>query len=1125
MPSSSFLSLLASPLTGYTHWLHTRWPAGTVEHLPEVGPDGETNLHGVRIVGDLGGIPLLKFSADTGAKAVQALLREPDFKKNGGGQGETLDLAILGAGVSGISAALEAKQAGLKFQVFEAADPFSTIVNFPKAKPIYTYPTDMTPAGQMHFHADVKEALLDELERQRKDAVIEVVHGRADRIESGGGGVTVRFTGDNPPPDVRARRVIIAIGRTGDYRRLNVPGEELDKVSNRLIDPHEFAGKNVLVVGGGDSALESAIALGTAGAHVTVSYRKTEFNRPKGENVEKLKALEADPNARVQVEQPKGYHSSPAVTMATHGGQGGGSVTLALGSAVVRVEPASVTLKDENGERTLDNDVVFTMIGREAPLAFFRRSRMPIINEWTWWRVLGCLAFVTFCFLFYHWKGGHPQEVSIGGKSIHDIFQDRGWFPFNLPGLIDRTAGEWSRREGNLLYTLKNGFGDPSWDYGFLYSVIVVVFGIIRIRRRKTPYVTRQTLVLMAVQVILLFVIPDILLAWMGRNGWFEPGHPLRGIADHLFESYDGPRGHERAYWRAIGFVLAWPLLVYNVFMDQPNYWWLGISFVQTFVLIPLIVWRWGKGAYCGWLCSCGALAENARRRATPQNAPRSRLEPAQHARAGRAGVCLHAAGLADRRLGDGSAVAAVAVVQERLRDDALPQLPVERGPVPERCAGHRPLLLVQRADVVPVRVSAGGADAHLRAVHALPHLPREEEVHLVQRLHERLPPGDRRDELRQQGLADGRSAVRALLGVRAGVPHRRVELRAPRRRRQDSPRPPACLAGADEGSEAREMRSAPLDVWIDTDPSIGIPGHEADDGFALIQAFQSPELRIRGLSVSYGNAALRRVLPIAREMAARFGAGAGVTPEHVFAGAASRKELGTATPATAALRAALEERPLTYLALAPLTNLATLLERHPELAGRIERVIFVGGRTPGHRFRAGNWNPYEFTDGNYHKDPPAMGVVLRAGDSPDARAGGTGAPDAADPRRTALDRPRGRRGGPLSLGEGAFVGVAVAAALPDPGRNRLRQLCHPRGDAPAFARKRAAVCHPASCPGMGGPEGRPRILSSGQQAPAGPRAGPGSGVLLHAEAGGEGRAAGKIGGPVWRGVALTRAG
>ncbi len=630
MATDSLLAKLVSPLTGYTRWLHTRWPAGTVEHLPEVGTDGATNLRGVRIVGDLSGVPLLKFSADTGARAVQAMLREPDFKSGGGQNGNgTMDLAILGGGVSGISAALEAKKAGLKFQVFEAADPFSTIINFPKAKPIYTYPTDMVPAGQMHFDANVKEALLDELERQRKDAGIDIAHGRADRIESGGDGVTVHFTGDDAPPDVHARRVIVAIGRTGDFRRLDVPGEELDKVSNRLIDPHEFEGKNVLVVGGGDSALEAAIALGTAGAHVTLSYRKPEFNRPKGENVDNLKALEADPGANVQVEQPKGYHSSPATTTATHGNRGGGSVALALASEVVRIEPERVTLKDENGERTLDNDAVFTMIGREAPLGFFRRSGMPIRNEWTPGRVLGCVAFVVFCFLFYHWKGGHPQEVAIGGKSIHDIFAQRGWFPFNLPGLIERMFGDASRREGNLLYTLKNGFGDPSWDYGFLYSVIVVVCGVIRIRRRRTPYVTRQTLVLMAVQVFLLFLIPDVLLAWAGRNGWFEPGHPLRGIADHLFESYDGPRGHERAYWRAIGFVLAWPLLVYNVFMDQPNYWWLGISFVQTFVLIPLIVWRWGKGAYCGWLCSCGALAEtlgDAQRRKMPHGPGWNRL-------------------------------------------------------------------------------------------------------------------------------------------------------------------------------------------------------------------------------------------------------------------------------------------------------------------------------------------------------------------------------------------------------------------------------------------------------------------------------------------------------------------
>jgi thioredoxin reductase/ferredoxin len=612
MPRSSFLGRLVSPITGYAHWLHTRWPAGTVEHLPEVGVDGETNLRGVRIVGDLSGVPLLKFSADTGARAVQAFLRTPDFQRSADGDNGKLDLAIIGGGVSGISAALEAKKAGLKFQVFEAVEPFTTIVNFPKGKPIYTYPRNMTPAGEMQFHADVKEALLAELQQQREAAGIEVKLARAERVESRGSGVEVQFANGVEP--VRARGAIVAIGRSGDYRRLGVAGEDLDKVSNRLHDPQDFTGQNVLVVGGGDSALETAIALGTAGAHVILSYRKPELNRPKSENVEKLHALAREPGAPVQIEQPRSAQIGTAATEATRERPKQGSVALALDTEVLRIEPQRVVLRSHAGEeRTVDNDAVFTMIGREAPLTFFRRSGLPIRNEWTWWRVLACIAFVTFCFFFYHWKGGHPQELTIGGKSVQQIAEDHHWFPLNLPVLLERSGGqlaEWSRHEGNILYTLKQAMSDPSWWYGFLYTVIVLIFGMRRIRRRPTPYVRWQTVTLMAIQIFPLFLLPDNLLPWMGRNGWFEQGHPLRWIADQLFESYDGIRGHERAYWRAIGFVLAWPLLVYNVFTDQPPYAWLAISFVQTFVLIPLIVWRWGKGAYCGWLCSCGALAE-----------------------------------------------------------------------------------------------------------------------------------------------------------------------------------------------------------------------------------------------------------------------------------------------------------------------------------------------------------------------------------------------------------------------------------------------------------------------------------------------------------------------------------
>ena len=103
-----------NPIARYTHWLHTRWPAGTVEKLPQSGELGVTNLAGVRIVGDLTGIPLLKFSSKTGAEAVHAILAEPDFRKaeDGTRQDEILDLAIVGGGVSGVSAAIEAEKSG-----------------------------------------------------------------------------------------------------------------------------------------------------------------------------------------------------------------------------------------------------------------------------------------------------------------------------------------------------------------------------------------------------------------------------------------------------------------------------------------------------------------------------------------------------------------------------------------------------------------------------------------------------------------------------------------------------------------------------------------------------------------------------------------------------------------------------------------------------------------------------------------------------------------------------------------------------------------------------------------------------------------------------------------------------
>jgi thioredoxin reductase/ferredoxin len=524
-------------LVRFARWLHLGVPAGRIEGGPVVNPDGTTNLPGVFVVGDLTGIPLLKFACDTGAAAAQRIPR---------GDGPDLDVVILGGGVAGIAAALEAKRRGLRFLVLEASEAFSTIVNFPKGKPIFTYPLRMEPRGQLKVSATVKEDLVDELRAQAERADLPVVLGvNVEGLRRSGDGYEI-VVGEGSEPRPRpaewstpllGRHVIVALGRSGSHRRLEVPGEDLPKVYNRLHDPAKFRGQRVLVVGGGDSAAEAAVALADAGAEVTLSYRGKELSRPKPQNVA---AVEARPIGR------------------------------RLGSRVVSISEGTVVLEIAGDRQTIRNDAVFTLIGRNPPLAFFRRSGIAILGEMTARKWTGLALFVAFCVVLYAWKGGL------------------------LPAGLDAIG---SGDPASLLGAARNAARDPSFYYTLGYSVLVTVFGIRRMRRRQTPYVRAQTLTLIAIQVVPLFLLPQILLPWFGANGWV-PGWVERGF-------FPG-----QSWWRAYGLVLAWPLFFWNLATDAPIWGWLALSLVQTFVLIPLLVWRWGKGAYCGWICSCGALAE-----------------------------------------------------------------------------------------------------------------------------------------------------------------------------------------------------------------------------------------------------------------------------------------------------------------------------------------------------------------------------------------------------------------------------------------------------------------------------------------------------------------------------------
>ncbi len=161
--------------------------------------------------------------------------------------------------------------------------------------------------------------------------------------------------------------------------------------------------------------------------------------------------------------------------------------------------------------------------------------------------------------------------------------------------------------------------------------------------------------------------------------------------------------------------------------------------------------------------------------------------------------------------------------------------------------------------------------------------------------------------------------------------------------------------------------------IWIDSDPAIGIPSCDVDDGLALIQAFHSPELEVAGVSAVFGNAPLEKTFPLAAEICARFGP----AKLPVLEGAAAAGDLGRENEAVRGMASALARGPLSILALGPLTNVASLLQLQPELAPRIERIVMVAGRRPGLEFFSTKTQQEPFPDFNFECDPVAMQGVL----------------------------------------------------------------------------------------------------------------------------------------------------
>jgi len=304
--------------------------------IPNISPDFETNVPGIFIAGELGGMGLIRKAAEQGRQALEALRKRS-------GEGFELDVLIVGCGPAGLSAGLSAIQHGLRCRIVEQEDSLGgTVYHYPRNKVAMTAPMQLALVGKVRFGEVQKEALLEFWSGVVAKTGLQIsFRERMEGIERRGNGFVVQTNLGT----YSARSVLLAMGRRGTPRKLDVPGEESSKVVYRLVDPAQYAGQAVLVVGGGDSALEAAVAIATQpGSRVTLSYRGEAFSRVKARNREAL---------------------------AAH--QQAGRVVVMLNSAVASIEVQTVHLEFEGRRQCLPNDAVIVCAGGLLPTPLLKK--------------------------------------------------------------------------------------------------------------------------------------------------------------------------------------------------------------------------------------------------------------------------------------------------------------------------------------------------------------------------------------------------------------------------------------------------------------------------------------------------------------------------------------------------------------------------------------------------------------------------------------------------------------------------------------------------------------------------------------------------------------------------------
>ncbi|MEZ5946909.1 MAG: NAD(P)-binding domain-containing protein [Hyphomonas sp.] len=314
--------------------------------LPLVSPEFETSVPGIFIAGELGGMGLIRNAVNQGQQAVNAVNRLRDR-----GTKDELDLLIVGAGPAGLSASLAAKSLGMRFATIEQEKMGGTIAHFPRGKVVMTRPAILPIIGATRFTEISKEGLLDFWSNAIARADLSISYGeRLQAIRQTGAGFAVETTSGT----YRTRSVLLAIGRRGTPRKLGVDGEDLSKVVYRLEAPEQFDNQHVLVVGGGDSALEAAASLvEETDAKVILSYRGEAFQRARRRNRERVEAAQATNKLKIL-----------------------------LNSNLLEITPDAITLESGDFQKKFRNDAVIVCAGGVLPTALLREIGVTVVTKY-----------------------------------------------------------------------------------------------------------------------------------------------------------------------------------------------------------------------------------------------------------------------------------------------------------------------------------------------------------------------------------------------------------------------------------------------------------------------------------------------------------------------------------------------------------------------------------------------------------------------------------------------------------------------------------------------------------------------------------------------------------------------